>query len=236
MAHTGTIFRLVSCKASGSTHVNVHKPTWTALAANRLKTRARNKSAAIKSKFADQMHFVGALVQSPRQTGAIAPTSPDLAALMASHLRVGGEHRVLELGPGTGSITRALLARSIAPAQLTVLEYDAKFCIALSRQFPGITIVNGDAFALADFAADMTTPFDCIVSGLPLLNFPAPARRRLLDQALDRGLPLGIVSNAQAYTRVLLQRHFPDHWEHFPPELINAPPETYAETPSRYGG
>jgi phosphatidylethanolamine/phosphatidyl-N-methylethanolamine N-methyltransferase len=153
--------------------------------AARLTMKMRIKSAAIKSRFADQMHFVGALVQSPRQTGAIAPTSSDLAAMMASYLRLDSDLPVLELGPGTGAITRALLDRGLAPSRLTAVEYDARFCVALSRQFPGVNVIGGDAFALRDLQGRLAPPYDCIVSGLPLLNFAEEDRRRLLKSALD---------------------------------------------------
>lgn len=49
---------------------------------------------------------------------------------------------------------------------------------------------------------------------------PTPWAHDLLDQALDLGIPLGIVSNAQAYTRSLMRRHFPGHWPRFDPRLL----------------
>ncbi len=49
---------------------------------------------------------------------------------------------------------------------------------------------------------------------------PTPWAEDLLDQAFARGLPAGIVSNAQAYTRLLMQRHFPRHWPRFRPDLL----------------
>lgn len=49
---------------------------------------------------------------------------------------------------------------------------------------------------------------------------PTPWAEGLLDQTFARGLPVGIVSNAQAYTRILMQRHFPRHWPRFRPDLL----------------
>ncbi|MBU6296680.1 MAG: methyltransferase domain-containing protein [Alphaproteobacteria bacterium] len=92
---------------------------------------------------------------------------------------------VLELGPGTGAITAALILRGFAPWRITAIEYDAHFATALQARFPTINVVQGDAFALA--AAGER--FAAIVSSLPLLNFPLARRKALIDSALSRLLP-----------------------------------------------
>lgn len=158
------------------------------------KQKALDKAAVIREKLSDRMHFVGALVQSPRQTGAIAPTSNDLAELMASHIDLHSDLPVLELGPGTGAITSAILKTGLAPQRLVALEFEQRFCTQLRKVFPAVNVLHGNAFDL-DGTLDSfkDTTFDCVISGLPLLNFSRPMRRQLLRDALARvphGRPL----------------------------------------------
>lgn len=158
------------------------------------KRRAKSQAQVIKAKIADKMHFVGALVQSPRQTGAIAPTSSELAELMASFIDLSSDLPVLELGPGTGAITKSILQIGLPPERLMAVEFEPRFCVQLRRDFPGVSIIQGNAFDLSScFDADQAPKFDCVISGLPLLNFSRPMRRQLMRDVLARlepGRPL----------------------------------------------
>ncbi|HUO92047.1 MAG TPA: methyltransferase domain-containing protein [Rhizomicrobium sp.] len=95
---------------------------------------------------------------------------------------------VLELGPGTGVITEAVLARGTAPGALTLIEYDPHFANLLRTRFPGVTVIRGDAFDLARTLGQAQS-FAAVVSGLPLLNFPREARASLLQQIFARLQP-----------------------------------------------
>jgi phosphatidylethanolamine/phosphatidyl-N-methylethanolamine N-methyltransferase len=150
-----------------------------------------SRREVIKARFADQVRFLGSVVRAPRSVGAIAPTSSETARLMASHITTASTGLpVLELGPGTGAITAAILGTAMAPDRLYAIEYSAPFCRHLREKFPGAHFVQGDAFdlsatlrsALGDGAPEL---FDCVISGLPLLNFSREMRCRLLNAALD---------------------------------------------------
>jgi phosphatidylethanolamine/phosphatidyl-N-methylethanolamine N-methyltransferase len=93
--------------------------------------------------------------------------------------------RVLELGPGTGVVTNAILARGIAPSQLTVIEYDPQFARVIAERFPGINVVQADAFQLSRVLGE-TEKFHAIVSSLPLLNFAATMREALIAEIFAR--------------------------------------------------
>ncbi len=159
----------------------------------RLKSAVR-KTRIIKARFVDQVRFAGALLSSPKHTGAVAPTSRELADLMAAQIDLGSGLPVLELGPGTGAITRAILARGIRPDNLWLVEYSSSFCRRLAAAFPGVHVIEGDAFDLeATLPANAPAVFDCVISGLPLLNFSPEQRHALVHQALKRtpqGRPL----------------------------------------------
>ena len=140
---------------------------------------------------ADHLRFLRGLIARPRNVGAIAPSSSALARAMAAQIDPAIDGPVLELGPGTGVITEALIARPIAPARITAIEYDPEFAGLVAARFPGIRVVRGDAF---DFPRTLGLSggerFAAIVSGLPLLNHP-PERRRALLEAIFAHLAPG---------------------------------------------
>ena len=136
------------------------------------------------SKLVDQSRFLRQWVGNPLSIGAVAPSGEDLARAMASHLDPTAPGRVLELGPGTGVVTKAILERGIAPQHLTSVEYCSRFADLLEDRFAGIDIRCGDAF---DLEADYWSagPLAGVVSSLPLFTSPHDKRRALVLKALD---------------------------------------------------
>jgi phosphatidylethanolamine/phosphatidyl-N-methylethanolamine N-methyltransferase len=127
------------------------------------------------------------LLKNPRQVSAIAPSSRTLARAMTLGL---GPHsgRVVEFGPGTGRFTEAALARGVPPANLTLFELDDEFVPYLRARFPGVTVHQ----AGAETAADLVEPgVACVISGLPLLSFPAALQEGILAAAFRILAPRG---------------------------------------------
>jgi phosphatidylethanolamine/phosphatidyl-N-methylethanolamine N-methyltransferase len=92
------------------------------------------------------------------------------------------EGPIVELGPGTGPVTAALLERGIDPSRLVLVEYDGAFCDALRSKYPAVKVVQGDAFALDETLQEhANAPLAAIVSSLPLLNFAQEQRQRLIE-------------------------------------------------------
>lgn len=114
--------------------------------------------------------FIGQLLRDPRRIGAIAPSGRQLAAAMAACVDPARGGRILELGPGTGVITRALIDRGVAPELITAIEYDPGFAHMLRARFAGIEVIEGDAMQLAR-AGEGSLPYSAVLSSLPLLNF-----------------------------------------------------------------
>ncbi|HFC53675.1 MAG TPA: methyltransferase domain-containing protein [Gammaproteobacteria bacterium] len=142
-------------------------------------------------RFDDKLHFFKSWIHSPRNTGAIIPTGARLARSMASIIRPDSELPVLELGPGTGAITRAILERGLHPRKLYGVEFSRSFVTKLKREYPGVNFIHGDAFHLdSALAGAEVERFDTVISALPLLNFPQWQRIRLIESLLDR-LPPG---------------------------------------------
>jgi phosphatidylethanolamine/phosphatidyl-N-methylethanolamine N-methyltransferase len=123
--------------------------------------------------------FARRLLQNPRQVSAISPSSRYLARAMAEGLgpQTG---RVVEFGPGTGQLTRAILAAGVVAADLTVFELDAAFITHLRQDFPGVTVHHHGA----DHAHEVVKPgVGAVISGLPLLSMPLPVATAILDAA-----------------------------------------------------
>lgn len=137
-------------------------------------------------KFADEAKFLKAWVENPGTTGAVSPSGKFLARTMARYVDPDLPGPVIELGPGTGPVTQALIDRGIAPERLVLIEYDPKFCTLLEDRFPGATVVQGDAYDLkATLAGYEFGPAAAVVSSLPLLNKREMERAAMLRAAFD---------------------------------------------------
>lgn len=145
------------------------------------------RAPSVFQKMIEQGRFLARLVRQPKIVGAVAPSSEALARAMAAEIPQG-EGPVLELGPGTGVVTRAILARGISPSRLTVLEYDSHFAALIKERFPGVTVIEADAFNMSR-AFGNGEIFRAIVSSLPLLNFPPAMREGLITQIFARLAP-----------------------------------------------
>lgn len=116
------------------------------------------------------LSFAQRMARNPRAVGAVSPSGPALAQAMAAEVDPATSGRILELGPGTGAITRALLDRGVPPDRILAVEADAKFARLLRDRIPGIEVLEGDAMDAGQIGA--LGPFGAVISSLPLLNFP----------------------------------------------------------------
>src|ERR1700749_221686 len=136
----------------------------------------------------DQLRFLARMIARPVHTGAVAPSSRALPIAMAAQIDPGAALPVLELGPGTGVVTEALLERGVAPERLTSIEYDASFAALVQQRFPRVRVITGDAFDL-DKTLGARQPLAAVVSSLPLIKFSNEMRLGLLDNIFARLQP-----------------------------------------------
>jgi phosphatidylethanolamine/phosphatidyl-N-methylethanolamine N-methyltransferase len=123
--------------------------------------------------------FFGELLRHPAGVAAIAPSS----AATALRITLGLENvqgPVVEIGPGTGSFTRAILARGVAPERLTLMETSERFCVELERQFPGVRVLNRPAQDIAGIGLE---GIGAVISGVPVLARPR-IQRAVVGEAL----------------------------------------------------
>ncbi len=118
--------------------------------------------------------FIQECLRKPKQMGAIAPSSPRLAKAMARWLPEDAHSPIIELGPGSGVVTEALLARGIAPTRLLAIEKSPELAAMLRQRFPQIRVIAGDAAELDKLLHEHTGEqyAGAVISSLPLRSFP----------------------------------------------------------------
>ena len=132
----------------------------------------------------DEVHFIRSWLEKPLSTGAVAPSSKLLARTMAAYVDPEAAGPVIELGPGTGPVTEALVTQGVDPARLVLVEFNPTFCRLLRSRYPQATVVQGDAYSLQRLLGKiLRQPAAAVVSGLPLFTKPLKTRLRLMQEA-----------------------------------------------------
>ncbi|MGE5200803.1 MAG: class I SAM-dependent methyltransferase [Acidobacteriota bacterium] len=125
-------------------------------------------------------------LRSPLRVAELAPTSRWVARAVAARLDLDRPGAVVELGGGTGSLTRGLLDAGCPPDRLVAIELDPEFAALLRRRFPGIAVIAGDAGkAAAPLAALGISRAATVVSSLPIRWFPRETQETILRTSLD---------------------------------------------------
>lgn len=128
------------------------------------------------------LHFLGRFLTNPRTIGAIAPSSRVLARQMVGGLDLSGPVTVVELGPGTGSFTSAIVERLGPAGRVLAIELEPAFAAQIRQRWPQVDCVSASAVTLAAIAADRgLTSIDHVISGLPFASLPIPVTRAILD-------------------------------------------------------
>lgn len=127
--------------------------------------------------------FLRRWLANPRKMGAIAPSAPALARHMARAVRCGDRDgvRVVELGPGTGSVTRALLRAGIPEDRLVLIERDRHLHAWLAERFPRLTVLHSEARRLGEILpSGWAGRVSTIVSSLPLNSLARSERDEIV--------------------------------------------------------
>jgi phospholipid N-methyltransferase len=151
-------------------------------------------------RWSDHCIFLSEFFKSFHTTGAVLPSGPWLAASLVRYLgEPAGQRRILEVGPGTGAVTRRIVEILRPDDHLDLVELNDQFVAHLRQRF-----TTEPAFhAVADRATIHHCPiedlasegrYDAIVSGLPLNNFDAPLVERILGILMGLLKPGGTLS------------------------------------------
>ena len=132
----------------------------------------------------DEVRFLRSWIEKPLHVGAVMPSGRLLARTMAQYVDARATGPVVELGPGTGAITSALVDRGVDPKRLVLVEYNPSFCALLRDRYPNAKVVQGDAYTLRDTLWNvLSAPATAVVSGLPLVTKPMMTRLKLIRDA-----------------------------------------------------
>lgn len=148
-------------------------------------------------------HFLAAVLRSPATVGAVAPSSPHLAARLAAVVPQAGEPVVIELGPGTGSVTAVIEHRLAGRGRHVAVEIDLVLAKYLRAEYPAVEVLVGDAAKLEQLLAEHQVPAaDAVVSGLPWSLIDADEQRAIVE-ATARSLRPGGAFTTFAYLHAL---------------------------------
>jgi phosphatidylethanolamine/phosphatidyl-N-methylethanolamine N-methyltransferase len=132
----------------------------------------------------DEVRFLRSWIEKPLHMGAVMPSGKVLARTMAQYVDIDSSGPVVELGPGTGAITSALIEHGVDQKRLVLVEYNPGFCALLRDRYPHAKVVQGDAYTLRDSLRNvLSAPASAVVSGLPLVTKPMLTRLKLIRDA-----------------------------------------------------
>ena len=180
-------------------------------------------------KFDEEIRFFRGWQRDKKGVGALVPTSSHTARRMASVIDTSSGLPVLELGAGTGVITRAILEHGVAPRDLVSIEYAPHFCDLLRKRFVDVDVRNGDVFELDSVLDDRRDHvFDAVISAVPMLSFPLERRVALMRDLLARipaGRPVvqithGPLSPLPAMPDIYTTAHFDFIMRNLPPAQL----------------
>jgi phosphatidylethanolamine/phosphatidyl-N-methylethanolamine N-methyltransferase len=138
----------------------------------------------------DEVRFIRSWIERPLSIGAVTPSGKILARVMAGYVDPNSTGPVVELGPGTGPVTEALVEAGVDPARLVLVEFNPAFCRILQKRYPEATLVQGDAYSMRRLLETLLVqPAAAVVSGLPLVTKPIRMRWRLIRDAFDLMVP-----------------------------------------------
>lgn len=148
----------------------------------------------------DSRHFLINAVRHPAATGAVAPSSARLYRLLVKDIDVSDGGAILELGPGTGPVTKILAETMAHPEHYIGVERNPRFVKLLNERYPSMRVVNGSAEDSLGYLRDAGLDEDvvAIVSGLPFASLPPRVQDGVMSM-LDELMRPGVVFRTFQY-------------------------------------
>jgi phosphatidylethanolamine/phosphatidyl-N-methylethanolamine N-methyltransferase len=143
----------------------------------------------------DEFRFFRTWASSPRTMGAVTPSSRAYARRMVELAKPDPDKLVLETGAGTGVVTEVLIESGFPRDKIVSIEFEPHFCELLEERFPGIKMIQGDAYDLDKTLGELRgAKFGAVLSGVPLLMVPKAQRLRYIEDMLGRLAPGAVVT------------------------------------------
>lgn len=182
----------------------------------------------------ETIEFVKAALRRPLDVSTVFPTSRALAETMLGFADLANAERVVELGPGTGAITKYLAPKLLNANGYLGVELDSKMVDFLRREWPTLRFESGLAESLPQWLEPNSV--DVIVSSLPWTIFSAETQRRTIESIIKSLKPGGafltyVCANAYLYPQAkgflrMMRENFRDvhrsdlEWRNIPPAFV----------------
>jgi len=134
---------------------------------------------------ADASVFFALWLQKPLRIAAANPSGARLADAVARCIDLARPGPVLELGAGTGSLTRGLVRAGCSPERIIALEREPALVAVLRREFPTMTVIAGEATRIEEYLAGKVERLAGVVSSLPIKWFPIARQHAVVRPCLD---------------------------------------------------
>ncbi len=131
----------------------------------------------------DSLLLLSSFIKKPKEVGAVAPSSKFLTKGIVENIDFEASRNIVELGPGLGTFTKAILKKSAPYARVFCFEINRKFCDYLKKRVidKRLVIINASAEDLNKNIRKLKVKnVDYVVSGLPFLNFSTSKKKRIL--------------------------------------------------------
>lgn len=173
-------------------------------------------------------------IRHPGRLGTVAPISVKLARRAAAEVSNTGGY-VVEIGAGTGRLTRALIERGVPSTQLAAVELDSTLCAFLKDTLPGLClasdaphIIEGDAAFLPDLIPESWAGnVETVVSAIPLMYLPEDKRIAIIEAAFKILKPGGKIIHVTynpksplAFSDAYTQERVVSLWLNIPPGFV----------------
>jgi phospholipid N-methyltransferase len=157
--------------------------------------------------------------------GTGCPSSRRLAKTMASFVPLTKSKLVIELGSGTGVVTKALLQHGVAPERLVSIEQSANLANYLHKQYPQVRVIEGDAMQLCHLLGDDYQQVSAVVSGLPFRVLPQTVKQGIIKQ-IEKVLPQNGLLIQFTYDISGKTKLLPSQFKHISHKMVwsNLPP------------
>ena len=140
----------------------------------------------MKTRRSETLLFLKRWIRHPIRLGAVIPSSPALTGLVARNVELRPGGIVLELGGGTGCLTRKLLDSGIPEDKLYVLELDPELCAYLKNALPNVNVIQGDACDLPKLIPKKYIgKVSTVISGMPMTTMPIEVQRKIIDASFS---------------------------------------------------
>ncbi|MBI2659294.1 methyltransferase domain-containing protein [Candidatus Woesearchaeota archaeon] len=133
----------------------------------------------------DSLLLLSSFIKKPKETGAVAPSSKFLTREIIKNIGFKEARNIIELGPGLGTFTKAILEKANPDSRLFCFEVNRKFCSHLNKNITDerLVVINASAEKISHSLKKFNVKkVDCVISGLPFLNFPEPKKQEILQE------------------------------------------------------